>query len=119
MPCFFVRNLPLGTDLKPQLVEELYTKLTAAIGCAASDIEIHLENTQYMLLHPNGSQTEALDVHIFVEWTARDFATKEAVAHALHEFFLWHGFHTDITFRDAGPETFFVKGKLIGPRAAE
>lgn len=119
MPCLFVRNAPPVTAYNSVEVGKLYEGIAQAVGCAIEDIEVHLENTQYNILKPNAEIVPAKDIHIFVEWTGRPFKEKRLVATAINEFFKAHGLDSDTTFRDSGPGTFFVNGKLIGPEPSD
>ena len=115
MPCLFLRGVPEGITFRPEVTAELYRKVAEDVGRDIAHVEVHIESTQYQILKPNGTLEPAPDVHIFVEWTGKPFEVKVAVAAAVDEFLREHGLDSDLTFRDSGPGTFFVNGKLIGP----
>lgn len=116
MPCLFLRGVPEGTQFIPDECARLYNSIASAAHCLLEDLQVHIENTQYQMLQPDGSTVPAKDVHIVVEWTGRPFEVKEKIADAIDKFFKAHNMQTDLTFRDSGPGTFFVNGKLIGKK---
>ena len=119
MPCIFFEDLPKDFVADPNAAVRLYLDVASAAGVSADNVEIHLGYKRYQILNADGSTHPAPDVHIFVEWNERPFRAKERVAAAIHEFCVAHGLQSDLAFRDSGPGTFFVNGKLIGEPPAE
>jgi|SRR3989344_6713011 len=117
MPCLFLRNVPSDTKWDPDEIKLLYMRIATAARCNVDAVEIHIESTQYVLLKPDGTQTNKHGVHGFVEWhKGRSLAAKKAIGQSIHIFLGLHGLgaESDITFRDYPKgETYIFEGKLI------
>ncbi len=114
MPCLFVEDFPNVSSIGSEAALALYTEVADAAGVSVGEVEVHLGEKKYKILYPDGTLIPASDVHVYVEWTGRPFEVKVRIADAIDKFMKAHGLSSDITFRDSGPGTFFVNGKLIG-----
>ena len=115
MPCLFFRNVPENVEFESQVIRALHIELQEVVS---STWEVHIENTQYVILDPSGLPLEPHEhgVHVFVEWHGgRGIKVKIAIARAVQRFLQWHGLGegSDLTFRDSPSETFFFEGKLV------
>ncbi len=112
-----MRNVPPETTFAPAATRNLFEDVSDLAGVKVEQLEIHIENTQYKLLRPDGTLTDQHGVHVFVEWhEGRSVDVKKAIGEAIHTFLRFHGLGegTDITFRDSPlGESFVYNGKLV------
>lgn len=115
MPCIFLRNVPKDFKFSPSLVRSFHRALAEIDSAEIGSFEIHVENTHYSLLMPDGLTRQAANVHVFVEGHERPLEVKRKIAQQIHFFLVVHniGNDSDITFRDSPSETFFLNGVIV------
>jgi len=115
MPGLYFRNVPSQVKFHHAACYELYGSVAAASGVTMGEVEVHIEDTQYRLIGPDGRDYPH-GVHVFVEWhEGRSDEAKKQIAKAIHGFLDNHDLRrgSNITFRDLKAGSFYFEGKRV------
>lgn len=116
MPCLSFRNVPEGVEWKPEACDRLYLEVAVFADTTVEHVEVHVEDTRYKVLRPNGILDPNHGVHVVVEWFAgRTQEAKDLIASAIDYFLEAHGLdrEDDITFRDYPAGSFYLNGERV------
>jgi hypothetical protein len=92
MQLIYFLNVPFGHKFDRSSVKVLHEGLSTVVGITGGPIQLHVLNTGYTSLLPDGDEVIGDEVHVFVYGFEIRVQEKEFIAHAIQTFLMDHGY---------------------------